>query len=120
MKLITPGVHRLLDFGAVIVFLVAPFVIGLGGSPAIICWVLALLHLIVTLSTRFPGRSGGAIEFLAHGVLELAVSVFLAAASWIFGYAPGSPARYFFITAGAALFLVWLLTDYSGRGVDRV
>jgi len=119
MKLITPTLHRLLDFVAVIVFLVAPLLIGLGGSPAVICWVLALLHLIVTISTRFPGRSSGPIAFVAHGVLELAVSVFLVAASWIFGYAPGSPARYFFITAGAALFLVWLLTDYSGRGVDR-
>lgn len=120
MKLIAPGVHRFLDFIAVVVFLAAPFVIGLGGTPAAICWALALLHLIVTLSTRFPESSRGPIPLVAHGVLELVVSIFLVAASWMFGFAPGSPARYFFVTAGAALFLVWILTDYVGHGVARV
>jgi hypothetical protein len=120
MKLIAPGPHRLLDFVAVVVFALAPFAIGLGGVPAAICWILAIVHLLVTLATRFPGRTGGAIAFVAHGVLELVVSVFLAASPWIFGFAPGSPARRFFVTAGVALFLVWLLTDYAGRGVERV
>lgn len=122
MKLIAPGVHRLIDFVAVIVFAIAPLVMGLGGLglPAALCWALALLHLIVTLATRFPGRTGGALAFVAHGVIELAVSIFLVASSWLFGFAPGSPARYFFVTAGAVLFLVWILTDYVGRGVQRV
>ena len=122
MKLIAPGVHRLLDFAAVVVFAVAPFAIGRGdfGLPAVICWVLAIVHLLVTLATRFPGRPGGAIAFVAHGILELAVAIFLVASSWIFGFGPGSPARYFFVTAGAVLFLVWLLTDYAGRGIERV
>ncbi|HET9794978.1 MAG TPA: hypothetical protein VFS34_10985 [Thermoanaerobaculia bacterium] len=120
MKLIAPGPHRLIDFVAVVVFALAPFAIGLGGLPAAICWILAVVHLLVTLATRFPGRTGGGIAFVAHGVLELVVSVFLAASSWIFGFAPGSPARRFFVTAGVALFLVWLLTDYAGRGVERV
>ncbi|HKB70878.1 MAG TPA: hypothetical protein VKH46_08550 [Thermoanaerobaculia bacterium] len=119
MKLITPAAHRLLDFAAVVVFAVAPFAFGLGGLPAAICWALAIVHLLVTLATRFPGRSGG-IALVAHGVLELVVAIFLVAASWLFGFAPGSPARYFFVTAGVALFLVWLLTDYTGRGVERV
>jgi len=120
MKLINSGAHRVLDFVAVIVFAVAPFAFGLGGIPAAICWGLALVHLLVTLATRFPARASGAIAFVAHGVLELVVSIFLVASSWIFGFAPGSPARYFFVTAGAALFLVWLLTDYTGGGVERI
>jgi hypothetical protein len=119
MKLIAPGPHRILDFAAVVVFAVAPLAFGLGGLPAAICWALAILHLVVTLATRYPGRRG-AIGFVPHGVLELVVSIFLIASSWIFGFAPGSPARYFFVTAGAALFLVWLLTDYTGSGTARV
>jgi len=99
MKLIAPGPHRFLDFVAVVVFALAPFGIGLGGVPNAICWILAVV---------------------AHGVLELVVSVFLAASPWMFGFAPGSPARRFFVPAGIALFLVWLLTDYAGRGVERV
>jgi len=120
MKLIAPGPHRFLDFVAVVVFAVAPFGIGLGGVPNAICWILAVVHLLVTLSTRFPGRTRGGVPFVAHGVLELVVSVFLVASSWMFGFAPGSPARRFFVPAGIALFLVWLLTDYAGRGVEKV
>ena len=120
MKLIAAGPHRLLDFAAVVIFALAPFAVGLGGLPAAICWTLAVIHLIVTLATRFPGRPGGALAFVAHGVLELVVSILLAASPWLFGFAPGSPARYFFVTAGVALFLVWLLTDYAGRGIEKV
>lgn len=120
MKLIGPGTHRLLDFVAILVFALAPFAVGLGGLPAAICWLLALVHLVVTLATGFPGRARGLVPFVAHGVLELVVAVFLAASPWLFGFAPGSPARMFFVSAGVALFLVWLLTDYAGRGVERV
>src|ERR1700746_3159170 len=89
MKLIAPGPHRFLDFVAVVVFALAPFAVGLGGLPAAICWTLAVLHLVVPVATRFPGRTGGAVPFVAHGVLELVVAIFLAASPWLFGFAPG-------------------------------
>ena len=121
MKLIAPGVHRFLDFIAVLVFLIAGFAIGIGiGLPTAICWTLAVVHLLVTLATRFPGRERGPISFVAHGIVELLVSILLVASPWLFGFGPGSPARRFFVAAGAVLFLVWLLTDYAGRGVQRV
>jgi len=120
MKLIAPGIHRFIDFVAVLVFALAPFGVGLGGTPAAICWILAAVHLVVTLATRFPPGARGAVSLVAHGVLELVVAIFLLASPWIFGFAPGSPARRFFVAAGAALFLVWILTDYAGRGVSRV
>ncbi len=120
MKLIAPGPHRLLDFVAVVVFALAPFAVGLGGLPAAISWAVAIVFLLILLSTRYPGRSRGGLVFAAHGVIELVVAIFLAASPWLFGFAPGSPARMFFVPAGIALFLFWLLTDYAGRGVQPV
>jgi len=121
MKLIAPGIHRILDFVAVVVFAIAGFAIGIGiGLPTVLCWTLAVVHLLITLSTRFRGRERGPISFVAHGIVELLVSILLVASPWIFGFGPGSPARRFFVPAGAALFLVWLLTDYAGRGIQRV
>ena len=120
MKLIGPGLHRLIDFVALVVFALAPFVVGLGGLPAALSWAVALLFLLLAFSTRFPPNARGAVAFVAHGVVELVVAIFLAASPWLFGFAPGSPARMFFVSAGVALFLVWLLTDYAGRGIERV
>jgi hypothetical protein len=52
------------------------------------------------------------IPFLAHGLVELAVAVFLAVLPRIGGYSPGSPARRFYATMAVAIAVVWLLTDY--------
>jgi hypothetical protein len=120
MKLIDARVHGYLDFVVVIAFVLAPFVVGLGGTPALLCWGLAAVHLVLTLLTRFPAGVVKIIPFVVHGAIELLVSVGLVFAPRIFGFAPGSPARNFFITSGVVVFLVWVLTDYVGRGVDKV
>jgi hypothetical protein len=119
MKLIDARLHGALDYVAVAVFALAPFLFRLEGTPALICWGLAIVHLLLTILTKFPAGIIRVIPFVSHGAPEIVVSVGLVFSPWMFGYAPGSPARRFFVAAGAALFLLWLLTDYAGRGLDR-
>lgn len=121
MKLIAPGVHRILDFVAVVVLLFAPFGIGTGiGLPAALCWTLAVVFLLLALATPFPGKERGAVSLVAHGFIELLIAILMVASPWIFGFGPGSPARHFFVAAGAVVFVVWLLSDYARRGVQRI
>ena len=54
MKLITPTVHGYLDYLTVVVFLLAPKLLGLEGLPALLSWTLAGVHLALTLVTDFP------------------------------------------------------------------
>jgi hypothetical protein len=114
MRLLGPRIHGYVDVAAILIFALAPFLVGLGGPPALISWGLALVFLILALFTRYPMGVSKQIPFLAHGVVELVVAVFLAVLPRIGGYAPGSPARRFYWTMAIVLALVWLLTDYRG------
>ncbi len=115
MRILDPRVHGILDLVLVVIFLVAPLVYGLGGSPAAISWILAAVYLALTLLTRYPMGIRKVIPFLAHGILELAVGVFLVILPTIAGYGPGSPARRFYTVIGAVILVIWVLTDYRTR-----
>jgi hypothetical protein len=112
MRFIDARVHGLLDLAFVVIFLLAPLVYGLGGSPAAISWILAVIHLALTLLTRFPMGIRKVIPFVAHGIIELLVGVFLVTLPTIAGYGPGSPARRFYTVIGAVILVIWVLTDY--------
>ena len=114
MRVIGPWIHGYIDIVTIVVFALAPFLVGLGGPPALISWGLALAHLILTLVTRFPMGRSPQIPFSVHGLVELVVAVFLAVLPRIGGYAPGSPARRFYWTMAIVIGVVWLLTDYRG------
>jgi hypothetical protein len=114
VRILGPKLHRLLDFATVVVFLLAPLTVGLGGLPAAICYVLAVVHLLMTLATRFPGGAAKPISLLLHGMVELAVAIVLVAIPYVAGFGPGSPAKRFFVTMAAVIFVIWLLSDYRG------
>jgi hypothetical protein len=119
MRVLSARIHGYLDFVLVAILVLGPFVVGLGGSPALIAWLLAAAHLLLTLATRFPMGVWRVIPFWVHGLVELAVAAFFAALPFTAGYSPGSPARRFYVTMAALVFLVWVLTDYR-RGDSSV
>jgi hypothetical protein len=112
MRILDARIHGVLDLAFIVIFLLGPLAFGLGGSPAAIAFLLAAVHLIMTLLTRFPMGASKLIPFRVHGLIELFVGVFLVILPTIGGYAPGSPARRFYTLAGASLLVVWVLTDY--------
>jgi hypothetical protein len=112
MRILSPWVHGVLDFITVVVLVLAPIVIGLGGSPAAIAYSLAAIHLLMTLLTKFPMGVWKRIPFFVHGIVELIVGVALLILPSFAGYGPGSPARRFYLAMGAAILVVWALTAY--------
>ncbi len=117
MRILSPRIHGYLDYVTVAIFLLAPLVIGLGGKAALLSYTLAVVHLVMTLLTRFPGGISRIIPLVVHGLVELAVAIALILLPFWAGFSPGSPARRFYLTMGAVIFVVWLLTDY--RGADN-
>ena len=114
MRFLDARVHGVIDI-VVVIFLLAPTVFGLGGSPAAIAYALAAVHLVLTLLTDFPMGIRKVVPFFVHGIIELAVGVLLVILPTIEGYAPGSPARRFYTLIGAAILVVWALTAYRSR-----
>ncbi len=113
MKILSPKVHGYLDFVVVIAFALAPTIFGLTGLPATIAYVLAVVHLALTLLTAFPLGVVGLIPFTIHGWIELLVSVGLVALPFIAGFSDIIMARNFYIAAGVVVFVVWLITNYQ-------
>jgi len=112
MKLFGPGVHRVLDFVTVVILVLTPILSGFGGLFALVLFLLAAVHLVLTLVTRFLPGGVGAVSFWTHGIIEIVVAVALVATPFVFGFGIGSPSKRAYIFLGVWVFLVWLLTDY--------
>jgi hypothetical protein len=116
MNVIGPRIHGILDYATVVFFLLAPtlFSGSLTGANglATVCYLLAVAHFAMTILTDFPLGMVEVIALGVHGVIELIASIALIAVPWILGDLFWG-ARVFFTCVGAALFLVWVLSDYT-------
>lgn len=116
MKLLTPRMHGYLDYVVVVAFALAPTLFGFSLMPARISYVLAAVHLLLTLFTAFPLGVVKLVPFTIHGGIELIVSIVLVATPWLFSFVGEPAARNFYVAFGVVVFLVWLVTDYKAAG----
>lgn len=115
MGIIPPNVHRLLDFVAVIGFALAPTLFQLHGNTVILAYALAVIHLAMTLATRFPGSAPRPIPYHVHGLVELVVGVLLIAIPFVRHWTSG--ARQFYPAIGIVIVVIWALTRYRDAAV---
>jgi len=113
LKILSPRGHGYIDYLVVIGFFSGPRVFELEGSAATASYALAAIHLAVTVLTDFPLGLVRAIPFPLHGILEFFVSIVLFALPWILGFSGVESARLFYLGAGAAVLLAFLITDYG-------
>jgi len=113
MRIINARVHALLDVAFALAFVLGPLVFGLGGSPAIVSLVIAVVFVVLAASEWRGRRREAATVSVPHGLIELAIVVLLAVLPRIDGYSPGSPARTFVWAMAIAVAVVWLLTGYG-------
>ncbi len=109
MKILSPKIHGYLDFLTVIIFALAPTLFGFNGLPATISYVLAVVHLLLTLATAFPLGIVKIVPLLVHGGIELVVAIVLVILPFILGFTEA--ARNFFVGIGIVIFIVWLISD---------
>jgi hypothetical protein len=114
-KPITPRVHGILDYASVVAFLNAPMVFGFHGTPAVVVYWLAGIHLLMTGCTDFPLGFFKFIPFRIHGAIDLVAGIFLLVAPWLLGFSDNAAARNFFIAMAVITFVVVAMTDYSQR-----
>jgi hypothetical protein len=115
MGIIPPTVHRIIDYIAVIVFALAPTLFHLTANTRLLAYALAVIHLVITLATHFPGSAVRPIPFNVHGIIELVVGLVLLCVPFIRHWTFG--ARQFFPAIGIALIVVWALTRYRDTSV---
>jgi hypothetical protein len=113
MNIINSKVHGILDYAVVIGFAFVPTLLGFTGLPATISYVLAAVHLLLTLVTAFPLGVIKIVPLPLHGAIEFVVSIALFALPWILKFASDTAARNFYLGAGVLIFVVWRITDYK-------
>jgi hypothetical protein len=115
MNKISTRMHGYLDFVTVVIFLLAPTVFGLTSTPAAIAYLLAVVHLVMTLATDFPFGVVRVIPFSIHGWVERVVGPTLVLLPLLLGFFGQPAARNFYIGIGIIIIVVGFLTDYSAQ-----
>ncbi len=113
MKFISPRLHGIIDYAAVLVLLNAPTVFGFVGRPAKLAYWLAFIHLLLTGITSMPLGAFKLVPARVHGYLELVVGILVALSPRILGFGEIPAARNFFVAFGIALIGVYFLTQYA-------
>jgi hypothetical protein len=116
MKIISSEVHVALDYLTVAIFALAPTLIGLSGTSEIISYVLAIVHLSMTLVTDMPFTPIKIVPIGLHALVELVVGPVLVIGGLLLELP--TPARTFFVAMGGVIFAVWLLSSYSRSPVQ--
>lgn len=111
MKILSPTQHGYLDYLTVVIFLLAPSLIGLSGMAGTIAYLLAGIHLAMTLVTDFPLGVVKKLTFTIHWWVERVVGPVLVLLPFVLGF-EGTALR-FYIVIGIVIILVGLLTDYQ-------
>ena len=106
--------HGIIDYAMVIFLIIGPRLIGFNGKQATFCYILAAVHLALTVLTRFPLGVLKVVGFPLHGVVEFLAAIVILALPWIAAFARGVLSRNFFVSVGLLLLFVWALTDYRG------
>lgn len=120
MKPITARAHGYLDYLTVLLFLAAPSALGFGGLPAKLAWILAAVHLAMTLVTDFPLGLFRALPFRFHGWVEKIVGPALLVIAFLPDFSSVRPAFAFFAGMGLVIIAVGWLTDYSDAAQLRL
>ena len=118
MKFLKPRAHGVIDYMAVLALFLAPTIFGFTGAPRVLAYVLGAAQLGMSLLTAYPMSLKKLIPFTVHGGVEVAVTILLFVAPWLFGFADQDAARNFFLASGVALGLVYAITDYKAADYE--
>lgn len=112
MKIISDTTHGILDYVTVVLFALAPSLLGLTGTAALISYALAVIHLAMTVLTDMPLGVIKIIPIKLHALVELVVGPVLVVGALALPtlFAGGQA---FFVAAGVVIFAVWLLSNYG-------
>ena len=113
-KFLNDRIHGVLDYGVVAIFALAPIAIGIEGPSAVLCYVLAAVHLVLTLLTDMPLGMKKIIPIQLHGTIELLVGLALIIVPWVLSDLLRS-GQLFFTLMGAIIFVVWVSSNYGDK-----
>jgi len=104
--------HGVIDYIFVLYLVITPLLLKISDFTKMITFSMALVHLLLTLSTNFKLGIFRMVSFKIHGIIELVVSLLLIIIAFFLEHIDGNLARNFYLINGICVFLTWLITDY--------
>jgi SPW repeat-containing protein len=119
--LVPPFAHGLLEYGAGVLLVAAPFLLGFDSDAATAIAIIAGLGVLV-LAAATASSTGLAkvIPLGVHVLLDLAVVAVLVAAPFLFGFSDDGAATAFFIVLGVWHLLLTIATRFKPGAAERV
>ncbi len=115
MKLISAKIHGILDYVTVLFLVASPSLFAMSDTARYFTYTLSAVHLVLTFLTNFDMGLIKLVPLKLHGMIELLVSFVLAGISFYFRSEGDAIAFYFYLVFAIVLFIVWILSDYSGK-----
>lgn len=106
--------HALIDYALVAFLFIGPSVMGFVGIQQTFAYILGIVHLVLTLTSRHPLAPFKIVGMPLHGMIELLVGLLLLTLPWIANFSRGVLSMRFYIAVAVLVLLVWALTDYRG------
>lgn len=119
MKVLDAKTHGYLDYAYGVLLLLAPAMFDFSPTAATISQVFGVLHLGLSLVTRYPLGAFKVVPFPVHGGIELVAAILLVAMPWLADFAADEAGRNFFVIAGIFVLGLWLVTDYRRHELAR-
>ena len=113
MNKLSPEVHAIVDYITILVLFISPIAFQFQSFGSFFTYLLATVHLLITLSTNFPGGVFKIIPLKIHGLFELLVSFALVGISIWFKASGDTTASYFYLGFSVVLFAFWMVSDYK-------
>ncbi len=107
-------VHGVLDYLLVVILIFGQSLAGFTERQAKLCWLLAAIHFVLTILTRFPLGIKKIVGLPIHGAIEAIVGVLLIILPWLHEFSRGVLSRNFFVGIGVLVLAIWGMTDYRG------
>ena len=115
LKFLSDKMHGILDYGVVVIFALAPSLLGIVDTAALLCYALAAIHLVMTVFTDMPLGVVKIIPIKLQNTNKLIVGLALIVAAWtVAGLISG---QLFFTLMGAIIFFVWVSSNYGDAKV---
>jgi len=118
MKVLSPTVHGVLDYGLALLFLLLPGVLDFPPPAAAASYAIGAVYIVASLVTRYPLGLFKWLPFPTHGVIESLMAITWIALPWLMGFAEHTASRNWFVIAGVALLGVVAMTNYRAAEVD--
>jgi hypothetical protein len=119
MKVLSPTVHGVLDYGLALLFLILPGPLDFPPPAATASYAIGVVYIVASLVTRYPLGLFKWLPFPVHGVIESLMALAWIVLPWVMGFSDHAASRNWFVIAGVALLAVVVLTNYRAAEVDQ-